>query len=223
MNWATTRAQAEANGCSRASRSAIIDREDAMLKDIRLETDRLIIMPFKIQDIEVVHQMLSDEEVMRYLPDGIMSLEKSKETLDWLIRCYDKNTPERIVKLTLAVVRKKDEKIVGWCGLGPLGFAPEEIEIYYGLLPDFWNQGITTEASKTVLDFAFRATKLDRIVAIVRPENGASIRVIEKMGLVYQKTLESLPEKYRWFDGCLYYSISREDYYRKKPISKEAL
>lgn len=223
MNWATTRAQAEAYGRSRASRSAIIDREDAVLKDIRLETDRVIIVPFKMQDIKVVHQMLSDEEVMRYLPDGIMSLEKSKETLDWLIRCYDKNTPERIVKLTLAVVRKKDEKIVGWCGLGPLGFAPEEIEIYYGLLPDFWNQGITTEASKTVLDFAFRATKLDRIVAIVRPENGASIRVIEKMGLVYQKTLESLPEKYRWFDGCLYYSISREDYYRKKPMLKEAL
>jgi ribosomal-protein-alanine N-acetyltransferase len=194
-----------------------------MLKDIRLETDRLIIMPFKMQDIEVVHRMLSDEEVLRYLPDGIMSLEKSKETLEWLIGCYDKNTPERIVKLTLAVARKKDEKIVGWCGLGPLGFAPEEIEIYYGLLPDFWNQGITTEAAIAVQGFVFKATKLEKIVAIVRPENGASIRVIEKMGLVYQKTLENLPEKYRWFDGCRYYSISREDYYKKKPISKDAL
>ena len=40
-----------------------------MLKDIRLETDRLIITPFKMQDVEVVHQMLSDEEVMRYLPE----------------------------------------------------------------------------------------------------------------------------------------------------------
>ncbi len=194
-----------------------------MLKDVRLETDRLIIMPFKMQDIEVVHRMLSDEEVLRYLPDGIMSLEKSKETLEWLIGCYDKNTPERIVKLTLAVAMKEDGRVVGWCGLGPLEFAPEEIEIYYGLLPDFWNQGITTEAAIAVLDFAFKATKLERIVAIVRPENGASIRVIEKMGLVYQKILEGLPEKYRWFDGCLYYSISREDYYKKKPISKEAL
>jgi len=194
-----------------------------MLKDVRLETDRLIIMPFKMQDIEVVHRMLSDEEVLRYLPDGIMSLEKSKQTLEWLIGCYDKNTPERIVKLTLAVAMKEDGRVVGWCGLGPLEFAPEEIEIYYGLLPDFWNQGITTEAAIAVLDFAFKATKLERIVAIVRPENGASIRVIEKMGLVYQKILEGLPEKYRWFDGCLYYSISREDYYKKKPISKEAL
>jgi ribosomal-protein-alanine N-acetyltransferase len=193
-----------------------------MLKDIRLETDRLIILPFKMQEVEAVHQMLSNEEVMRYLPDGIMSLEKSKEVLEWLIKCYDKNTPERIVKLTLAVAMKEDGRIVGWCGLGPLGFAPEEIEIYYGLLPDFWNQGITTEAAVAVLDFAFKATKLERIVAIVRPENGASIRVIEKMGLVYQKTLEGLPEKYRWFDGCLYHSISREDYYKKKPISKEA-
>jgi ribosomal-protein-alanine N-acetyltransferase len=192
-----------------------------MLKDIRLETDRLIIMPFKMQDIEAVHQMLSNEEVMRYLPDGIMSLEKSKEVLEWLIKCYDKNTPERIVKLTLAVAMKEDGRIVGWCGLGPLGFAPEEIEIYYGLLPDFWGQGITTEAATAVLDFAFKATKLERIAAIVRPENGASIRVIEKMGLVYQKTLENLPEKYRWFDGCLYYWITREDYYKKKPMSKD--
>jgi ribosomal-protein-alanine N-acetyltransferase len=192
-----------------------------MLKDIRLETDRLIITPFKMQDVEVVHQMLSDEEVMRYLPDGIMSLEKSKETLEWLIQCYDKNTPERIVKLTLAVVMKENGRVVGWCGLGPLGFAPEEIEIYYGLLPDFWNQGITTEAAAAVLDFAFKATKLEKIVAIVRPENGASMRVIEKMGLVHQKALENLPEKYRWFDGCRYYSISRQDYYKKKPRSTE--
>ena len=193
-----------------------------MLKDVRLETDRLIIVPFKMQDIEAVHQMLSNEEVMRYLPDGVMSLEKSKETLERLIECYDKNTPERIAKLTLAVARKEDGKIVGWCGLGPLGFAPEEIEIYYGLIPDCWGRGITTEAAKAVLDFAFKATKLEKIVAIVRPENGASIRVIEKIGLVYQKTLENLPEKYRWFDGCLYYSISREDYFKRKSVLKDA-
>lgn len=187
-----------------------------MLKDIRLETDRLIVMPFTMQDLEVTHRMLSNEDVMRYLPDGVMSLEKSKKVLEYLIGCYDKNTPERIVKLTLAIARKEDEQIVGWCGMGPLEFAPEEIEIYYGLLPDYWGQGITTEAAKAVLDFAFKATKLEKVVAIVRPENGASVRVIEKMGLIFKKILADLPEKYRWFDGCRYYSITREEYFKKK-------
>jgi ribosomal-protein-alanine N-acetyltransferase len=207
VNWAITNAQVN---------KAAYEREDAMLKDIRLETDRLIVMPFTMQDLEVTHQMLSNEQVMKYLPDGVMPLEKSKEVLEYLIGCYDKNTPERIVKLTLAVTKKEDGRIVGWCGLGPLGFAPEDIEIYYGLHPDYWGQGITTEAAKAVLDFAFKATKLEKVVAIVRPENGASVRVIEKMGLIFQKILEDLPEKYRWFDGCRYYTISREDYFKKR-------
>lgn len=187
-----------------------------MLKDIRLETDRLIIRPFEMQDVEEVHQMLSDEEVMRYLPDEIKSSEETRSILDWLIECYRKNTPEHIVKLTLAVVLKENHRLIGWCGLGPVEFSPQEIEIYYGFSKDCWNRGIATEAAKAVLDFGFKTIKVDRIVALARPENVASARVIEKIGLVYEKTIENLPEKYRWFDGCLYYSLSREEYQKRR-------
>jgi ribosomal-protein-alanine N-acetyltransferase len=186
-----------------------------MLKDTRFETERLMVRPFDIQDLEPLHQILSQQEVFRYMPDEAKSLEETRKVLAWLIECYKKNTPERITKLTLAVVWKQDQKLTGWCGLGPLEFAPQDIEIYYGFSKYWWGRGIATEAAKAVLDFGFKATKLDRIVAIVRPENPASVRVIEKIGLVYEKTLENLPEKHRWFDGCLYFSILREDYFKK--------
>ncbi len=185
-----------------------------MLNGTRFETERLLVRPFDVPDAEQLHRILSQEEVMRYLPDEVKSPEETGSILTWLIECYQKNTSERIVKLTLAVVWKEDRRLIGWCGLGPVEFSPQEIEIYYGFSKDCWNRGIATEAAKAVLDFGFKATKVDRIAALVRPENAASARVIEKIGLVYEKTVENLPEKHAWFDGCLYYSLSREEYQR---------
>jgi ribosomal-protein-alanine N-acetyltransferase len=63
-----------------------------------------------------------------------------------------------------------------------------------------------------LLDYGFRVIGLDRIVAIVMPENIASKRVIEKMGLIYQKQIKNLPEKYKVFEGDYYYSLTKEEY-----------
>ncbi len=185
-----------------------------MLEGTHFETERLLIRPFNLQDAKPLHRILSQREVLEYLPEDVMSLEEVKGILTWLSECYEQNTPERIVKLTLAVVWKEDRKLTGWCGLGPLEFATQEIEVYYGFSKDWWGRGIATEAARAMLDFGFKATKQERIVAITRPENFASARVIEKIGLAYEKVLENLPEKYRWFNGCLYYSISKDRYLR---------
>jgi ribosomal-protein-alanine N-acetyltransferase len=75
-----------------------------MLQGTRLETERLIIRPFDLPDAESLHEILRQEEVVRYLPEDVMSLEEVKRILAWLTECYQKNTPDHIVKLTLAVV-----------------------------------------------------------------------------------------------------------------------
>ena len=70
-----------------------------------------------------------------------------------------------------------------------------------------------------LLDYGFQAIGLDKIVAIVKPQNTASQRVIDKLELVYQKRLQGLSEKHKFFEGLLYYSLSREEYIGKKGVS----
>lgn len=179
-----------------------------------LETERLIVRPFNLNDAAALHKIVSQEEVMKYLPEDVMSLEEVRRIISWLTDCYEKNTPECILKFTLAVVSKADQKLIGWCGLGPLEFSPEEIEIFYGLSEDHWGKGMATEAVKAVLHYGFDAIKLDNIVAVTHPQNVASARIIEKLGMIYRKKIERLPEKYSSYEGCLYYSLSRDEYLR---------
>ena len=183
-----------------------------MFKDMFLETDRLVLRPYTMDDLDQLHKIVSQKEVMKYLPEDVMSLDQTRRTLTWIIECYGKNTPEHIVKFSVGVFHKEKNKLIGWCGLGPLEFEPAQIEIYYGLSRDFWGKGFATEASKALLDYGFRVIGLDKIVAIVMPENVASKKVIEKMGMIYQKQVKNLPEKYKVYDGDYYYFLTKEEY-----------
>jgi len=185
-----------------------------MFKDMCLETERLLVRPFKFEDAHALRKIVSQKEVMRYLPEDVMSLKEVKRMISWLNDCYEKNSPERIIKFTAAVVWKKDQKVIGWCGLGPLDFDPKKIEIFYGLSEEYWGKGIATEAGKAMLHYGFDAIKLNKIVAVTASENVASIRVIEKMGMIYTKKIKKLPEEHSSYEGCLYYSLSRHEYFR---------
>jgi RimJ/RimL family protein N-acetyltransferase len=83
----------------------------------------------------------------------------------------------------LWVVERQDEPgFLGWCGLFPLNHSGL-IEIGYRYVRAAWGQGIASEAARAVLDHGFRALALDPIVAVAHPDNRASQRVLEKIGL----------------------------------------
>jgi ribosomal-protein-alanine N-acetyltransferase len=182
---------------------------------LHLETKRLILRAYTMEDLPELYAIVSQEEVMKHLPEGVLSLEQTEKGLRHIIECYAQNTQQKIVKFSVGVVEKTTERLVGWCGLQPLEFEESEIEIYYGLSRSQWGLGITTEAAKALLDYGFQTIGLSKIVAIVKPQNIASQRVIEKLGLVYRRRLGGLPDKFRFFEGILYYSLSRRDYLRK--------
>jgi ribosomal-protein-alanine N-acetyltransferase len=148
---------------------------------------------------------------MRYLPEEVMSSDKVKKIISWLLDCYQKNTPECIMKFTLAVLLKDENKLIGWCGLGPLDFSPENIEIFFGLSKEYWGKGLATEAGKSVLHYGFETIGLEEIAAVAHPQNLASIKVIEKLGLIYKKKIGSLSDKYKSYQGCLYYSLLKRE------------
>jgi ribosomal-protein-alanine N-acetyltransferase len=183
-----------------------------LFTDLHLETDRLIVRAHTMADLPALHGIVSQKEVMEFLPEMVMSRERAKQTLRWIIDCYRKNTPRKIIKFSVGLVEKSTGRLIGWCGLGPLEFDASQIEIYYGLSSSHWGRGFATEAARALLHYGLESIGLDSITALVKPENIASQRVIEKLGLIYQKRISGLPKKHRFFEGLLYYALTREEY-----------
>ncbi|MDQ3007486.1 MAG: GNAT family N-acetyltransferase, partial [Chloroflexota bacterium] len=65
----------------------------------------------------------------------------------------------------------------------------EDVDIGYAFLPKFWSQGYALEAALAVKDYARNVIRLKRLVAITDPKNQGSIRVLEKIGLKYEKMI----------------------------------
>ncbi len=82
-----------------------------------------------------------------------------------------------------AVERRADDCLLGDCGLQPLEHRGPEVELGYDLHPDVWGQGLATEAATAVVEAALGPLGLERLVAVVKPANAASRRVLEKAGL----------------------------------------
>ena len=86
------------------------------------------------------------------------------------------------------MILRKNGQLVEWCGFYHKHIdGVDEIEIGYRLHPDYWNQGIATEAATAVRDHAFRDLKLPRVISLIHPENVPSRRVAEKIGMTFEK------------------------------------
>lgn len=147
---------------------------------IRIETDRLIIREFERSDLEIFAQLTGDGEVMKYVGDS-QPLTRA-QTGRWIEN--SQRNYERFGYGTFAVTDRKG-LIIGYCGLVPR--PPRAAEIIYGFTTACWGRGYATEAARAVIDFAARATPLTHIIATVDPENTASIKIIEKLGMHFVK------------------------------------
>ena len=180
-----------------------------LFQKVTIKTRRLIVRTVEPADAESLHSVVNQPRVLEFLPEDVMTLDEVRGIIEWLQTCYRENRPEKIKKWTLGIVWDSTSEIIGWCGLGPLDFSPGEIEIFCGLSEAYWGRGIAVEACEAVLDYAFTKIGLDRIVAVVDPENRSSIRLIEKLGMRHEKQVNGLPEEFHHYEGFLYYSITR--------------
>ena len=78
--------------------------------------------------------------------------------------------------------------MIGYCGLRYLDEL-NEVEVLYGLAKAYWGKGIATQAALAAISYGFNVANLDRIIAMAKPANQASRRVIEKAGLKYEKQI----------------------------------
>ena len=101
--------------------------------------------------------------------------------------------------------------MLGWCGFYHQHIdGMDEIEIGYRMHPDYWNQGLTTEAAGVVRDHAFRDLKLPRVISLIHPENIPSWRVAEKIGM--------RPEKQTIYRGYLtnVFTLARDRWVKER-------
>jgi ribosomal-protein-alanine N-acetyltransferase len=170
------------------------------------ETARLFLRPFTSQDLDTLCQLYSDPDVMRYIGKGVRNRDESEQSLSKMIAHWQSHGLGM-----WAAFHKPDGRFVGRCGLTPLADT-EQIELGYTFHRDFWGQGLATEAARRSLQHGFETLGLSRIVAIARPANVASWRVMEKVGMTRERIGVSPYDD----TEVVWYALARADHQRRR-------
>lgn len=171
-----------------------------MRQQFGFETESLILHEFTREDANALYNLTRQKKITDILPDWDMSEEQIEGFLEFVISSYGCYNPDD-VRILLAITHKQDHQLIGWCGVFPKDLlAPEDREIAYAISEHYRNQGLTTEAVKGMFRYIFNQSSLQQIVAIVKPFNTASRRVLEKAGFQCQQQLHlSDGEVYDYF------------------------
>jgi [ribosomal protein S5]-alanine N-acetyltransferase len=172
-----------------------------------IETERLIFRPFVDDDLPLLIEQRSDPDVNRYLGGpGRQNPEALAARIQFYMDCYDKAGFGMC-----AMIWRETGEMIGSAGLQPLEDTGD-IEVGYSLVRKFWGKGLGTEAAKGWMIHGFNVGGLDRIVAVAVTENAASRRIMEKLGMKYEKT------EVHYGEECAFYGISKEDFFKYNPL-----
>ncbi|MDC1067647.1 GNAT family N-acetyltransferase [Candidatus Kapabacteria bacterium] len=154
-------------------------------QNLYIETDRLLIRPFTLEDIEPSYEMNLDEEVSKYTGDGgvVSKKEIERRIVENVFGDYKKHGFGR-----LAVELKEENKFIGFTGLKYLEDL-NEVDLGYRFMKEYWGRGIATESSIAVVKMGFNKLELKKLIAMVLPGNIGSIRVLEKLKFKYEKDI----------------------------------
>lgn len=146
--------------------------------NIILETERLILRNFSLDDAALIYELNKDPDVTRYTGDPVTSIEQAEKILrETILPQYTNYNHGRWVVLV-----KPGLEFIGWCGLKA---RPErnEIDLGYRFLKKSWGKGYATEAAIACLEYGFKSLGMKRIVGRAMPDNIASLKVLEKCGM----------------------------------------
>jgi len=151
-----------------------------------LETDRLVLRQLSTLDADFILDLLNQPSFLHYIGDrGVRTIQDAENYLR-------KGPMESYGRLGfgLFMVELKDDQVpIGMCGLIKRE-ALQDVDIGFAFLPHYWSKGVAFEAASAVMTYGRDVLTLDRIVAIVSPDNERSIRLLEKIGLKFEKLLK---------------------------------
>jgi len=158
-----------------------------------LETERTKIRPLTPKDAEHFYMLNQDPEVLKYTGDNpFETVEAAKE---FLVQ-YDQYEKYGVGRW--AVINKENEEFLGWCGL-KFTEKLNEYDIGFRFFRKHWNKGYATESAKACVELGLNKFKFPEIIGRVMKDNLASIRVLEKIGLVYDRNFD-----FEGYKGVIY-------------------
>lgn len=144
-----------------------------------IETERLILRKFIVNDAAFILELLNSEGWLRYIGDRNVKTQEDAENY-----ITNKFLPGYAINgFGMYLVQlKSDLTPIGTCGLIKRD-SLEDIDIGFAFLPDYMRKGYAFEAAQATMQYAVHTLKIDRLLAITTPDNVASIKLVEKIGL----------------------------------------
>jgi ribosomal-protein-alanine N-acetyltransferase len=176
-----------------------------------LETDRLVLRAFAEADAPALFPHAANPNVTRFtLWDYHKSIDDTLAYVRDYARCrYLEGTPE-----PYAITQKADpdRHPIGAVGCFWASEINRTMELGYWLAEPFWGKGLAVEACRAVLTHAFAACGPERMQARVIAGNGASLRVLEKLGFRYEGTLRASLLRRGSIEDVLYFAVLRSEW-----------
>ena len=166
-----------------------------------VETERLTFRKFVDDDLPLLVEQRSDPDVNKYLGGPKRQNAEALVTrMKFYMDCY-----EKFGVGMCPMIWKETGEMIGTAGLQPLEDTGE-IEVGYSIIKRYWGLGIGTEAARTWLEYGFNTMGLERIVAVAVVENAASRRIMEKLGMKFEKN------EIHYDEECAFYGISKREF-----------
>ena len=149
-----------------------------------VETERLYARQFTLDDAPHLMPILGDKQVMALTLSEPFSLEKIKSLLEnHIFPSYKTNGWGRY-----AVIKKDDNALIGYAGFSVQKLGEEDhVDLGYGFAKEHWKSGYATEIARALAGHADNKMKIPALVALIHPDNDASIRVAKKVGFEFWK------------------------------------
>lgn len=173
-----------------------------------LETDRLLLRQFRLDDAEAMMRIFGDEEVLRFLTQPLMdSEEKAQRFINRLLRDY-----ERREGIDWVITLKGVGEAIGMCGLYAWDRDSRCMDLGYHIRRSYWGRGFATEAARAVIGWGFTQLDLHRIQADCTEGHTASEQVMIKCGFTHEGTWRESCWEHGRFVNIRQYGLLRREF-----------
>lgn len=145
-----------------------------------VETDRLLLRPFKFDDLQSLHSVIGEDSDLTWSQKPL-SIEGTANTLRKLIKHYERHDFG-----VLAIVFKDNGMLIGLNGLNAMKNS-NDVELVAYTAKQYWRQGIAFEAGSGALTYGFTELQLSRIVANIRIQNTGAKEMVAKLGFRFTR------------------------------------
>ena len=176
-----------------------------------LETERLYLRKYKLEDLENYYKLKSCKEVWTY--STFIPLKEKDEARLLLSNLINDRKDKKYV--FMALYKRDSNEFIGEAGI--IGYNPSanRCVIGYNLLPQYWNKGYATEITENLIKYAFEFLRIERVEALALQINKASCKVLEKSGFILEGVLRNFSRAEIGYNNVCYYGIISSDYYEK--------